>query len=354
MKTIRIFIVHPHIHDLERMLSYLKIQYLKDKFHFVWASDSPDYLVASEHIYVNRKCNELFKKLSRKNPITIFHGGEAETPDFNIFDYAVSFDSDLMNGDRYAQLPPPFIFFRGFFYTTVNPIDSIAKAERELHAKKGFCNFLYSNWNAHPNRDKLFYLLSSYKHVDSLGKHLNNVGNKPTGFGGHVRECIPLKKPYKFSIASENAVFNGYTSEKILTSLGANTVPVYWGNPKIILDVNPQAFINCFDYDSFDDVLEKVKEIDNNDKLWCEMISQPWQTKEQINNAHERMNKYISLFENIFSQDFKKAHRVPQGTHPQYYKKYFLKADAHEVTRCVIIKNKLEKLIKNKLHINDD
>lgn len=343
MKTIKIFMIHPNIYDLERMISYLGIESLKEKFHFAWSPDGPDYLIASEHIYVNQKCNSLFKKMAKEGPITIFHGGEAESPDFNIFDYAVSFDSDLNNGDRHAQLPPPFTFFSGFVHETMNPICSFEVAKKELQNKKGFCSFLYSNWNAHPNRDKLFYLLSNYKRVDSFGKHLNNMGNKPTGFGGHANECVMIKRPYKFSIASENAIFAGYTSEKILTSLGANTIPIYWGNPRITLDINPKAFINCFDYDSFDEVLEKVMEIDNNDDLWCKMVSQPWQTEEQIKNANERLNKYISLFDDIFTSSFEKAYRVPQGTHPQSYKDYFLKAKANERTKLTILGNKMKR-----------
>lgn len=47
-------------------------------------------------------------------------------------------------------------------------------------------------------RDKLFYNLSEYKRVDSLGKHLNNVNTKGTGYLGHHKDCVTLKEPYKF------------------------------------------------------------------------------------------------------------------------------------------------------------
>ena len=176
-----------------------------------------------------------------------------------------------------------------------------------------------------------------------MGKHLNNMGNKPTGYIGHCHDCIPLKSPYKFSIASENAIFNGYTSEKILTSLAANTVPVYWGNPRVVYDINPKAFVNCFDYDTFDDVIERVREIDNNDDLWCDIVSQPWQTCEQKKRSDKRMENYISFFDNIFFQDLDDAKRTPQGTHPQYYKNYFFKANAYQRSKCSIVMNKIKK-----------
>lgn len=330
--------IHPSVHNLDKMIAYLRIESLSEKYYFVWCPESPDYLIVSEHIYVNNKCNKLFKKLARRDSIRIFYAGEAETPDFNIFDYAVSFDSDLQNDDRHVKLPPPFVFFSGFMKSFENPIHDIEEAKNLLQKKTKFCNFLYSNWRAHPNRDRLFFLLSKYKSVDSLGKHLNNVRNKPMGFIGHADDCIPLKSPYKFSIASENAIFNGYTSEKILTSLGANTIPIYWGNPKITLDINPKSFINCFDYETFDDVLEVVKEIDNNDEMWCSIISQPWQTNEQKKNANDRMKNYLSFFDKIFFQDFDKAKRIPQGTHPQNYKNFFFKAKACDMRKHYLFK----------------
>ena len=335
--------IHPYINSLDEMISYLRIDVLKIKYYFEWCPNTPDYLVVSEHIYINKKCNILFKKLAYNNPVTIFCAGEAETPDFNIFDYAVSFDSDLKNGDRHTQLPPPFVFFSGFMTINKIMIQNTVEAKSCLQKKNKFCNFLYSNGNAHPNRDKLFYLLSKYKRVDSLGKHLNNMGNKPTGYIGHCHDCIPLKSPYKFSIASENAIFNGYTSEKILTSLAANTVPVYWGNPRVVYDINPKAFVNCFDYDTFDDVIERVREIDNNDDLWCDIVSQPWQTCEQKKRSDKRMENYISFFDNIFFQDLDDAKRTPQGTHPQYYKNYFFKANAYQRSKCSIVMNKIKK-----------
>ena len=99
MKKIKIFMIHPYINSLDEMISYLSIDVLKIKYYFEWCPNTPDYLVVSEHIYINKKCNILFKKLAYNNPVTIFCAGEAETPDFNIFDYAVSFDSEFGGTD---------------------------------------------------------------------------------------------------------------------------------------------------------------------------------------------------------------------------------------------------------------
>ena len=79
----------------------------------------------------------------------------------------------------------------------------------------------------------------------------------------------------------ENAQYKGYNTEKILTSFRAHTIPIYWGDPGIENIYNPKAFINCNKYSSIDEILNIIKEIDNDDEKYIEMVTQPWQTPEQ-------------------------------------------------------------------------
>ena len=90
-----------------------------------------------------------------------------------------------------------------------------------------------------------------------------------------------MKKPYKFSIAFENAWYPGYTSEKIVTSMLAGTIPIYWGNPDISREFNSASFINCHDFPTLDDAAAYVQKVDEDDNLWCEIMSRPWKTPEQ-------------------------------------------------------------------------
>lgn len=326
MKTVTIFCLHPFCKDVESTFAYL---HLDNNFglDFKWSSTNPDYLIATEHIYINKAINKTFKKLYSLAKVVIFYAAEAISPDFNLFDYAVGFDGNLKNGDRFVQMLPPYIMFKNFLLQDVNEIKSKEEALILLKRKKKFCNFLYSNWMAHPNRDKLFYMLSSYKGVDSLGKHLNNVGIKGTGYFGHAMDCIQLKNPYKFSIACENASFLGYTSEKLLTSLSAHTVPIYWGDPGVSRNINPACFINCNELDSLEDVVETVKRIDENDELWAEMVSSPWRLDEQVFYHNQRYEDYKSFFRNIFVQNIKNARRIPVGTFPNWERDFFNNAN---------------------------
>ena len=56
-----------------------------------------------------------------------------------------------------------------------------------------------------------------------------------------------------------------------------------------------------------------VEEIDKNDDLYLEMISQPCRTKTQIEKAKKAREEFLEKFYNIFEQDFNKAHRRPRG-----------------------------------------
>lgn len=346
MKMIKLFVIHPQCYNVSSALDYLCLNALSTEFNFVWDSKCPDYLIATEHIYKDIESRRLFNHLYGKSKIRIFHGGEAVSPDFNLFDYAVGYDADLMKGDRFSLLPPPYIFpGKGFVDETHNSIVTDEQARVELSKKTGFCNFLYSNPHANPIRDRIFYILSAYKKVDSLGCHLNNVGKNGTGFIGHSLECVPLKSKYKFSIACENTNYVGYASEKIFTSFNAHTVPIYWGDPIIEEIVNPKSFINANKYNSLEELVEEVKRIDQSEEEWCSMIKEPWMTLEQENTARKREKNYELFFSEIFSRNINESKRLSVGTFPEVYSDIYTKG-YYTIKRR--IKRKINKIFKLK------
>lgn len=346
MKKISFYVLHPLCTNVDNALQFLGLSTLKDNFDFCWDSNKPDYCIVTELIYWNKQVRNAFVKKYIYSPILIFYSGEAVSPDFNIFDYGVGFDYKLSYNDRFCQLPPADIFFANFIKDKESKIKTIEQARRELYSKKGFCNFLYSNYRAHPNRDRLFYILSDYKRVDSLGKHLNNMGNKATGYQGHYDDCTIIKSNYKFSIASENAFFPGYFTEKILTSLEANTIPIYWGDPFISDFINPKRFIDCTHLNRLEDVVKIVEEIDNNDELWCKIVSEPWQTETQIHRSEQRLFVYTSFFCSIFSLELSEAKRAPLGTFPDVYKRLIVEGKVKSNNSIQSLFNSLLKRLK--------
>lgn len=320
---IKICCLHPKVSDVP---SFLKNAGLEDcqglTDTLVWDTSSPDVLFASELIYYKYRFASDFRRLYSRSGIKVAYLCEALEGDMNLFDYVIGFSNQYPDNSRFIRLPAPADMFKGFLSAKENSLNP-DEAAALLETKTGFCNFLYSNGKAHPRRDELFHLLSSYKRVDSLGKHLCNMPQAGTGYGnGHAKDCVGIKSPYKFSIAAENAVFRGYTTEKVLTSLEAHTVPVYWGNPDVIEDINPKAIVNVSSYDSDAELLEAVKEIDADDGLWAKMVSEPWQTPEQADNSRRRTENYRNALTGILSGNA--SRQAPEGFHEDLYRRgYF-------------------------------
>jgi hypothetical protein len=190
----------------------------------------------------------------------IFFTQENLTPDFNICDYAFAFDR-MSFGDRYFRLPLYLLICR-------KELLALGSGSRlSYDGERGFCNFVVSNSSPTPERDGFFSLLSQYKHIDSTGTHLNNTGYL-------VRDKIKFQSGYKFSLAFENSSTPGYATEKIVEAAYAGTIPIYWGDPTIGQDFNPAAFINCHDYESPEDVVQAVIELDQDDEKYGRMIGQ--------------------------------------------------------------------------------
>lgn len=210
-------------------------------------SEDPELLIFLPfgHEHLQYRCRKLF--------IT----GENVRPDFNVCDYAFSFDY-LDNARNYR-------FPLALWDNRERPQDW--SAETELQKKTRFCNFVFSNPSS-PLRNQLYEKLSRYKKVDSGGRYKNNLGYRLADKHAFVSEC-------KFTIAYENSSYPGYITEKIADAFAANTIPVYWGNPLVHRDFNTSSFINFYDFGSNDAVIDKIIELDQNDAAYLEMLRQP-------------------------------------------------------------------------------
>ena len=234
--------------------------FLARKYNVVVDEENPDYVIFSVFGHQYLKC---------ANAIRIFFTGENVHPDFNLCDYAFGFDW-LTLEDRYYRCPNFMLYdeFRELRdgLRTTGPI-----------VKQRFCNFIYSNANCHPYRDSLFRALCGYRNVESAGAHLNNVRSAEgvPFLGPAMIDKLTFQREYKFSIAVENSSTIGYTTEKLIHALAADTVPIYWGDPEVGRQFNTKRFINCHDFDSVEAVVARVREVDQSDAALREILSEP-------------------------------------------------------------------------------
>ncbi len=318
----RILFLHPEVKDVDSFFDYLGLE--DNRFHkenFVWDEKNPELVFISEHVYFNKRYHRKFKELFVNNRAFIFHGGEYVYPDFNLYDFAIGYPRLFSCDDRYIRFPV-VVMMKHVLDDKSKPL-TLDEAKAAINSRK-FCNFIYSNPKAHPIRDNLFFEISKYKKVDSYGKHLNNMGNECTRNNKNWgKMSIELKNQYKFTIACENAIGDGYTTEKLLTTFNANSIPIYWGNPKVADEYNPESFINCHDYDSIDKIIDRIKEIDENDDLWYQMVSQPWQTEKQKKATELEIIKYYEFLEHIFTSNIKELIKRPLGTYGDKYSEHY-------------------------------
>lgn len=92
--------------------------------------------------------------------------------------------------------------------------------------------------------------------------------------GNWVKGKLDFIRNYKFTIAFENHILNGYSTEKLYHPLLVKSVPIYSGDPNIKNYYNNKAFINVDDYKSWDDAIEYIVKLDNDDELYMQMIKE--------------------------------------------------------------------------------
>lgn len=196
--------------------------------------------------------------------IRVFITDENQPPDFSQCDYAMTYRY-ITYGDRH---------FRRTRFVSKREFENIA------YEKRKFCTFISSNTKTGEGavlRKKFASMLMNYKHVDCPGKVLNNMDGviKPFCALNWGRSAINFMKQYKFTIAFENMRTEGYLTEKLPNALMANTIPIYWGDPCANIQFNPRAFIDCTQFRDFQEVIEYVKYLDNDDDAYLAMLHEP-------------------------------------------------------------------------------
>jgi hypothetical protein len=278
-------------------------------------SDRPDYVFVSQDPKSHRSLMAKFQSV----PIRIFDAGETIVPDFNLCDYGIGWDP-IDYGDRYYQINPLNFSEFGLRYASLSRDKSPSEL---LEEKDRFCNFIYSNPHAHPDRDNFFEMLGRYKKVDSAGKHLNNYGDEILGARNWTQTNLAFQRRYKFSIAFENAAHIGYTTEKLINPMLAGSIPIYWGNPEVGKAFNTRSLIYCGEMDNHEQVVERLKENDNDDSLYMQMAGEPWMTEEQVGLAARKRQEFEEFLFNIFDQPLERARRRGHGFWNDKYEERF-------------------------------
>lgn len=267
--------------------NFVPYRLLKQRYNLE-LSDTPDYVIYSafgnEHLRYG-------------NCIKIFWTGENQSPDFNFCDYAIGFDY-MTYGDRYLRYP----LYRQYEQDMIKAAEKHFVTAEDVRQKSEFCSFVYSNHNASAERGVFYDLLSRYKQINSGGKYRNNIG-------APVQDLYAFQLKHKFVIAFENTSMPGYTTEKILRAFAAQTVPIYWGDPRVNEEFNSKSFINCHDYASLEEVVERVRLLDNDTEAYMAMLKEPAFANTCDRDTILEHKQLKAFLYHIFDQETKDAPR---------------------------------------------
>jgi hypothetical protein len=278
---------------------------LEQRYELVIDPKDPDYVIYSVF-------SDDF--LQYPNAVRIFFTGENVHPDFNLCDYAFGYDW-LEFGDRYVRCPN---------YQLYDQFKDLCQRRRtnfsEIPSDRRFCNFIYTNRSGHPFRDEFFHRLSTYRKINSPGAHLRNCADQIGAAyqGDWSKPKVQYQRGFKFSFAFENSSTAGYTTEKVVHALAADTIPLYWGNPKVERDFNPKRIINCHEFPSTEDILARIIEVDRDEMLYRKILDEPFFSNDRV--PDELLDHTIlSHFSRIFDQPKERAfRRNPYGWGARY------------------------------------
>lgn len=266
-------------------------------------------------------------------------------PDLDICDWAFGMpDEGEINHPRYKRIQ----------WHGVTPEQLTKPSNYDADAifaqKTNFCNFLYSH--KVPYREEFFRQLSKYKKVDAPGKSMNNMPGIDTLYKGNFWERKRrFLSFYKFTIAFENDTYPGYQTEKLHDAMRSNSIPLYFGDPLVGQIFNTDSFLDSADFTvgksnianwlqtnsqtNFVDIrpgtyhgiqhrfarkakaigrdlkmqiqyrninvsalIERVVELDRDDKKYIEMLKQPW----LINNTPPENASNKKRWQEIFDK----------------------------------------------------
>ena len=267
-------------------LLWIKNQ-LRHKFRVKYDKYKPDYLIFD--VFGGNHMNKEYE-----NSIKIAIFTENKIPDFNETDYAIS-HSHINYLDRYFKYP-------AFLSYNIKAMKKLREKALNSPMRIKFCAAVISN-NMCSDGFRLKFIdeLNKYKKIDMGGRFLNNVG-------GPVENKIEFLSSYKFSIAMENSEGDGYLSEKIVDSIVSGTIPIYYGDYTIDEYINPKSLILIRNEKDIKEKIEYIKEIDNNNEKYLNILKENILIYENIDYIIEK--EKAQFIYHIFEQEKLKARRI--------------------------------------------
>jgi len=260
--------------------------------------------------------------------VRILIEGENLVPDYNLVDYSIC-QYPVKYLDRNYYFPCGVeAFIHGRMYFRELQDKDRDYSEEFLKTKEYFASFIASHDSEYNIRGEFFKALNQRKRVESVGTYLNNMpdGQTVQWLGGSK---FDFQRKCKFSLCFESTKHEGFITEKIVEAFYADTIPVYYGSSNIKDIFNPKAFIDVSDYSSFEDAIDKIMEIENDDELYLEMLRQPiFNNPKYPEEIYTEVEQFLC---HIFDQPIEKAYRRSRYLVSEYHESFMKRATKREM-----------------------
>lgn len=302
MKTIRVFFLDWYDWILRGSTEdNIFLWILKKHYNVVIDSQNPDILFYSLKDNKHLKYKNCLKIYVNSEPLA-YNNLEMYNPDLRHVisikdaDHIITSYKSNIDKNYYMPIFLLWLYHHVFVTKKVVSLESLTH-ERSISRKDNFCVFLHNN-NVPVRRTSVYNQLSKYKFI-----HTGNVLKIPEG---SINKIIGITS-FKFSFAMQNHFYKenfenydvpGLIDEKIIESLIAGTVPLYYGNDLVGEYLNKNAVIDYHEFNSDHDFVERIIEVDSDDNLYKKIATQPIVenlSKLKLDELEQHILKIINL-----------------------------------------------------------
>lgn len=181
--------------------------------------------------------------------------------------------------------------------------DNIKKAIDDINKAKSKKNKFASLIASHDKpkiRTEIYNKVSEIGKVSSAGKLLHNDDRLKKDFNNNKIEYL---RDFKFNICPENAISEGYITEKLFDSFRAGCVPIYSGDENIELDlVNKNALLFYRKGEDNFEVLKEIERLNKDDKLFDSFQKQIKINNSMVDYIWDRREKILKRLESLINE----------------------------------------------------
>jgi hypothetical protein len=173
-------------------------------------------------------------------------------------------------------------------------------------------------------RNEFLEELEKYIDIDYAGEYKNNVPKIESQY--NTEEFRTAISEYKIIISMENSSEDTYITEKITHGFLSNTIPLYWGSPRIKDYFNPDRFMDIESVTNIPIKIMNILDICSNNELFLNIVNNPIY---KDNIPTRTINDIVTDIKNILSKK----------VYPLIDRIYFINSEEFELERNELLKD---------------